>query len=127
MDAEGGLPPPSVIVGIEADVGDRADWHDWWPRPLQIVQWTLASAPHHPIFVDALLMIQRQTAEGLSWLFERPLEIARLQAEGDVEAAEKLSEATMASDPKEGGPLGIMEWTGPGEYRKQHIFKRMTE
>ena len=51
MDAEGGLPPPSVIIGIEADVGDRSDWHDWWPRPLQIVQWTLASAPHHPIFI----------------------------------------------------------------------------
>ncbi len=28
------LPPPSVIVGIEADVGDREDWYDWWPRPV---------------------------------------------------------------------------------------------
>ncbi|KAJ9104808.1 hypothetical protein QFC19_003949 [Naganishia cerealis] len=27
------LTPPSVVVGIEADVGDREDWHDWWPRP----------------------------------------------------------------------------------------------
>jgi alpha 1,6-mannosyltransferase len=116
MDAEGGLPPPSVIIGIEADVGDRSDWHDWWPRPLQIVQWTLASAPHHPIFIDALMMIQRQTAQGLSWMSERPLEIARLHAEENVEAAKKLSEATMVSDPKDGGPLGIMEWTGPGAW-----------
>lgn len=28
------LGQPSVIVGIEADVGDRHDWHDWWPRPV---------------------------------------------------------------------------------------------
>ena len=28
------LPLPSVIVGIEADVGGREDWHDWWPRPV---------------------------------------------------------------------------------------------
>jgi len=26
--------PPSVIVGIEADVGDREDWAMWWPRPV---------------------------------------------------------------------------------------------
>lgn len=25
---------PSVIVGLEADVGDREDWYDWWPRPV---------------------------------------------------------------------------------------------
>jgi len=28
------LGPPSVIVGVEADVGDRVDWNDWWPRPV---------------------------------------------------------------------------------------------
>jgi len=26
--------PPSIIVGIEADVGSREDWNDWWPRPV---------------------------------------------------------------------------------------------
>lgn len=25
---------PSVVVGIEADVGGREDWHDWYPRPV---------------------------------------------------------------------------------------------
>lgn len=29
-----GLKRASVIVGIESDVGDREDWHDWWPRPV---------------------------------------------------------------------------------------------
>ena len=28
------LGPPSVIIGIEADVGERDDWNDWWPRPV---------------------------------------------------------------------------------------------
>lgn len=28
------LSPPSIIVGVEADVGDREDWYDWWPRPV---------------------------------------------------------------------------------------------
>jgi alpha 1,6-mannosyltransferase len=31
------LGPPSVVIGIEADVGDREDWHDWWPRPVGLV------------------------------------------------------------------------------------------
>lgn len=33
------LAPPSVVVGIEADVGDRQDWHDWWPRPVRFPRW----------------------------------------------------------------------------------------
>ncbi|KAH9807424.1 hypothetical protein DFH28DRAFT_915599 [Melampsora americana] len=45
---------PSVIVGIEADVGDREDWEQWWPRPIQLVQWTIAAAPGHPILIDTL-------------------------------------------------------------------------
>ena len=28
------LGKPSVIVGVEADVGTREDWFDWWPRPV---------------------------------------------------------------------------------------------
>lgn len=28
------LGPPSVVVGVEADVGEREDWNDWWPRPV---------------------------------------------------------------------------------------------
>jgi alpha 1,6-mannosyltransferase len=28
------LGKPSVVVGIEADVGNREDWFDWWPRPV---------------------------------------------------------------------------------------------
>ena len=28
------LGPVKAVVGLEADVGDRADWADWWPRPV---------------------------------------------------------------------------------------------
>lgn len=30
------LGPPSVVVGVEADVGGREDWNDWWPRPVSL-------------------------------------------------------------------------------------------
>ena len=30
------LGPPSIVVGIEADVGERDDWNDWWPRPVSL-------------------------------------------------------------------------------------------
>ncbi|GAA5974086.1 hypothetical protein JCM11641_003426 [Rhodosporidiobolus odoratus] len=46
--------PPSLIFGVEADVGIRHDWHDWWPRPLQISQWTMASARGHPVLLDTV-------------------------------------------------------------------------
>lgn len=23
-----------MVVGIEADVGERDDWNEWWPRPV---------------------------------------------------------------------------------------------
>ncbi|GAA5850867.1 hypothetical protein JCM8547_009114 [Rhodosporidiobolus lusitaniae] len=49
--------PPSLIVGIEADVGSRHDWHDYWPRPLQFSQWTIASARGHPVLLDAVRRI----------------------------------------------------------------------
>lgn len=26
--------PLGAVVGVEADVGERADWADWWPRPV---------------------------------------------------------------------------------------------
>ncbi|GAA6060301.1 hypothetical protein JCM10212_002942 [Sporobolomyces blumeae] len=52
--------PPSCIVGVEADVGDRKDWHKYWPRPLQFSQWTMASARGHPIMLDAVRRVVEQ-------------------------------------------------------------------
>jgi len=47
-------PEPAIVVGIEVDVGSRPDWHAWWPRPLGMVQWTMASTKGHPILIDTM-------------------------------------------------------------------------
>ncbi|KAF9519774.1 glycosyltransferase family 32 protein [Hydnum rufescens UP504] len=54
---------PSLIVGIEADVGEREDWHRWWARPVQLCQWTFASTPLHPVLIDAVRRIYEHTRE----------------------------------------------------------------
>jgi alpha 1,6-mannosyltransferase len=129
------LGPPSVIVGIEADVGeDREDWHDWYPRPLQVVQWTLASAPFHPIALQAVLRAAYATTDAAEWSRNHYKTTQRLRAElaaaragnyasdeerayiisskqAELSAAEKK---TALSEPRDGGPVGVMGWTGPG-------------
>ena len=37
------LGPPSVVVGIEADVGEREDWYEWWPRPVCFILFVFRS------------------------------------------------------------------------------------
>ncbi|KAI5454555.1 hypothetical protein NCC49_003450 [Naganishia albida] len=108
------LGPPSVVVGIEADVGDRQDWHDWWPRPVQIVQWTISSTPHHPIALDVVRHITHQTKTAIDWQNARPYMIRNLTLSGEKEKGEQLKQATILSEPKDGGPVGVMNWTGPG-------------
>ncbi|GAA6010916.1 hypothetical protein JCM11491_004599 [Sporobolomyces phaffii] len=45
--------PPSCIVGVEADVGDRRDW-------AKFSQWTMASSRGHPIMLDAVRRVVEQ-------------------------------------------------------------------
>jgi alpha 1,6-mannosyltransferase len=33
-DVQDVLGKPGLVVGIEADVGGREDWFEWWPRPV---------------------------------------------------------------------------------------------
>ncbi|KAJ9108941.1 hypothetical protein QFC21_000263 [Naganishia friedmannii] len=108
------LGPPSVVIGIEADVGDREDWHDWWPRPVQIVQWTISSTPHHPIALDVLRQITHQTGKAIDWRSRQSQTVQELVKAGESERAEKINRASILSEPKEGGPVGVMDWTGPG-------------
>lgn len=114
MNGGESLPGPSVILGVEADVGDREDWYEWWARPLQIAQWTLSSTPLHPIYLDVLLQITRQSAYAYDWQEQKPARVKALREAGYGEEADKLEHATISSEPKEGGPLGIIHWTGPG-------------
>ncbi|KAJ3056662.1 hypothetical protein HK097_005338 [Rhizophlyctis rosea] len=40
----------AFIGGVETDVPkNRTDWHIYYHAPMQICQWTMASAPYHPI------------------------------------------------------------------------------
>jgi alpha 1,6-mannosyltransferase len=126
-NAEDVLGPPSVIVGIEADVGNRADWNDWWPRPvsvasifnsrscqIQVVQWTMASAPGHPINLGALLRILHSTCDAILWARKHGKDIMWLTDNGRFEESQKKQEVDVLAEPRAGGPLGVMAWTGPG-------------
>ncbi|KAF8591965.1 glycosyltransferase family 32 protein [Ramaria rubella] len=85
---------PSGIIGVEADVGDRGDWHLWWSRPLQIVQWTMSFSPGHPILVD---VVQR--------IYAASIEADRRQRQDPITIRDKnMTEMT------------VLEWTGPGVF-----------
>ncbi|KAK6860472.1 hypothetical protein PG990_012222 [Apiospora arundinis] len=43
-----------VLAGIEWDQRDEKDLRGMFAYPIQFQQWTLAAAPHHPIFHDLL-------------------------------------------------------------------------
>lgn len=49
-----------MVIGIEADP-DRPDWHEWFSRRIQFCQWTIQSKPGHPILVDVVANITRET------------------------------------------------------------------
>lgn len=104
----------SVVVGVEVDVRNRHDWHTWWPRPLQIVQWTMASAPHHPIALSALLRIVHRTAQAADWAHAHWRDVQLHLHRNETAAARALMGTSALSEPANGGPVGIMDWTGPG-------------
>ncbi|TYJ52494.1 hypothetical protein B9479_006888 [Cryptococcus floricola] len=104
----------SVVVGVEADVGEREDWYDWWPRPIQIVQWTMSSHPSHPIPLSALLRILHATSSALHWSHTNAHIIHLLLDQGRYKDAKALAEVTAMNEVKNGGPVGVMGWTGPG-------------
>lgn len=47
-----GKPDISLIVGVEADAKDIPDWEKSYGRQLQMVQWTFAAAPGHPVLAN---------------------------------------------------------------------------
>lgn len=81
---------------------------------MQVVQWTIASAPYHPIALDALLRITHATAEAVDWAHGHVKAIKDLKDSGRLEELNKLLETDVLSNPTDGGPIGVMAWTGPG-------------
>lgn len=80
---------PAIIVGIEFHTPKHKGWTWNWPRPLQICQWTLASAPHHPIYLDTIKRI--------------------------INATETVREQWTGVGDRE-DIVSVMEWTGPPVY-----------
>lgn len=50
-----------LVIGIEADVGDREDWHLWYSRRIQFCQWTIQAKPGHPVLRDVVATITEDT------------------------------------------------------------------
>jgi alpha 1,6-mannosyltransferase len=51
-----------MVIGIEADP-DRPDWDKWYSRRIQFCQWTIQSKPGHPVLVDVVANITRETLD----------------------------------------------------------------
>ncbi|PGH09975.1 alpha 1,6-mannosyltransferase [Blastomyces parvus] len=50
-----------LIIGIEADAGDRVDWQKWYSRQVQFCQWTIQAKPGHPVLRDIVATITEDT------------------------------------------------------------------
>lgn len=102
---------PAVIVAVDVDVHAKQGWERYWPRPLGICQWTLSSAPNHPIFLDAVRRVVNSSRVVQAWEEQRDEEVTRLEREQprgwsrEVDRLRKLGRSEAMS---------VMEWTGPG-------------
>jgi hypothetical protein len=81
---------------------------------MQIVQWTIASAPSHPIALSALLRILHATGRAVEWAHDHASKVKALNDLGRYSESRKLLETDVMAEPKQGGPVGVMDWTGPG-------------
>ncbi|KAM0746899.1 hypothetical protein T439DRAFT_367035 [Meredithblackwellia eburnea MCA 4105] len=52
-----GYHPPSILVGVETDIGDSYAVHTHPPQTSEFTQWTIAAARGHPILLDTLRRI----------------------------------------------------------------------
>lgn len=59
---EGSSHPVSLILGIEADTDGHSDsfWRMGYSYPVQLTQWSLASAQHHPVLDVFLANFRRR-------------------------------------------------------------------
>ena len=68
-------------MAVDVDVHKHPTWWTGWPRPLGICQWTLSSAPNHPIFIDAARRVVNATRVVKDWENWRQTRIAQLELE----------------------------------------------
>ncbi|KAL1413712.1 hypothetical protein Q8F55_001494 [Vanrija albida] len=84
----------AIMVGFETDVHEKEGWFHYWPRPVGVCQWALASAPSHPIMLEVV----RRVVNGTHFVQEHE---KRAEREGHAERDAALS---------------VIEWTGPGAF-----------
>lgn len=119
--------PPEIIVGVEFDVPDLTGWETFWPRPIQILQWTIGSSPGHPVMLDAIKRSiealgrvqewESDNRETASSLIEELLS-PRTKRKDRQQVLEDL-EALLITDPFDiegGGVMPLIEATGPGVF-----------
>ncbi|WWD21213.1 hypothetical protein CI109_105697 [Kwoniella shandongensis] len=102
---------PSVVVAIDVDVHAYENWQGSWPRPLGICQWTLSSAPNHPIFIDAARRVVNSTKVVQEWETWKTEEIERLEEEKEEGWEKTVKEL---GEQGKDHAMSVMEWTGPG-------------
>lgn len=103
---------PAVIVAVDVDVHalPQDNWSVNWPRAWGICQWTLSSAPHHPIFLDVTRRIVNSTHFVQDWDTARHARADALRSDDRPAEADALL-ARPTSDA-----LSVVEWTGPATF-----------
>ncbi|CAD6575672.1 MAG: membrane-bound alpha-1,6- mannosyltransferase Initiation-specific [Tremellales sp. Tagirdzhanova-0007] len=102
---------PAVIVAIDVDVHSHPDWAKGWPRPLGICQWTISSAPSHPIFLDAVRRVVNSTRIVEAWENLRAQNISRIEK---ARPPGWQYQVTQLLSMRRSRAMNVMEWTGPG-------------
>lgn len=125
--------PPQVVVGIEVDVPDVTGWETFWPRPVQIVQWTMSGSPGHPIYLDSIRRVVESMNVVKDWDSERKAKAAdllgkltnsdstlkeRIKHLEDQELWDQLRKLLTVDpfDKERGGKMSLIEATGPGAF-----------
>ena len=80
------------------------------------MQWTIASAPSHPIILSAILRILHSTAQAVDWTHNHASHLRQYEDQGKAgsEAYKELEGVNVLDEPSMGGAVGVMDWTGPG-------------
>lgn len=64
--------------------------------------------------MSAVLRVLHSTAKAVDWAHTHQTKIENLRERGKEQEAKALEAITVLDEPKQGGPVGVMDWTGPG-------------
>lgn len=96
-----------LLVGVEADATDRADWNDWYSRRVQFCQWTIMAKRGHPVLRDIVANITEKTLALRSRVVrERINEINDINEKADAD----LGQIGLTPDDLD---QPVVEFTGP--------------